>query len=292
MRTEPDCVPCLMKRILFQARLLENGCEEKAVPAALKSFADNYGSVSNSAKLATIVHGSAYREMGFKDPYGELKIRADAVAENYAEYLKDFVENSEDRFHAAVLASIIGNVMDFGSGKAIDSPEEFGEIIDKLLSQGIESDDTPALKEAVATAKTIIYIFDNCGESRLDIILIDELKSMGKRVVGVVRGEPILNDVTMEDAKRIGLDKKLDRILTTNAFAIGMDLDRIGADLKEELSNADLIIAKGMANYESLSDEKMGIPVAYLMRSKCLPISKSLGVPEGINVVRVTSALK
>ncbi len=109
---------------------------------------------------------------------------------------------------------------------------------------------------------------------------------MGVRVVGVVRGERLLNDVTMEDAQRIGLDKILDRVITTNIFAIGVNLSKAGGDLKDELSRSDFIIAKGMANYESLSDQDAGVPKVFILRTKCEPVAKSLGVPTDINVVR------
>ena len=75
--------------------------------------------------------------------------------------------------------------------------------------------------------------------------------------------------------------------MTTGAFSIGLDLDLIGDDLKAEISRAGVIIAKGMANYESMSDSDPGVPIAYLMRAKCVPVAASLGVPVGSNVVRL-----
>lgn len=282
----PDCVPCLMKRVLFQARLLDNGCEYDAVKAAMKTYSDLFGPGRNSAAVATEVHRSAYRAMGSEDPYLDLKIEADKVAGEYMDIVTDYIDGSEDRFAAAVRIAVIGNIMDFGSGIAIDHPDQFREQFDKLLAQGIVSDDTVKLKQAVSDSDTILYVFDNCGESQLDKVLIKEIQNMGKRVVGVVRGEPILNDVTVSDAERIGLDEVVDRLVTTNQFAVGFDLKKAGKDLKEELSKAGLIISKGMANYEALSDQTIGVPVVYLLRTKCIPVAESLGVPTEINVVR------
>ena len=110
---------------------------------------------------------------------------------------------------------------------------------------------------------------------------------MGVKVTGVVRGEAILNDVTLEDAERIGLDKILDKLITTGTFAIGVDLSKAGEDLLSELSEVDLIISKGMANYESISDQKVNVPIVYILRTKCEPVAKSLGVPADINVVKM-----
>lgn len=198
---------------------------------------------------------------------------------------EEFLDSQEDRFAAAVRVSIAGNVMDFGNGIALDSPEGFPEMFRDLVSEGIGSDDTPKLKELVEGSDTVLYAFDNCGESVLDGLLIREIRSMGKRVVGVVRGVPILNDVTLEDTERIGLE--CDRTVTTGAFAIGFPERISDSGLDEELGNAGVMIAKGMANYESLSEWDPGVPVAFLLRAKCIPVAESLGVPVGTNVVRI-----
>ncbi|MBQ7701180.1 MAG: DUF89 family protein [Candidatus Methanomethylophilaceae archaeon] len=283
MKVTPDCVPCLMRRILFQARLLKNGCEFEAVKAALDAYSKSYVKGRNSAEVATEVHRAAYDVMK-ADPYLKMKIDADRIAGEFLDQVKEYIDSSEDRLAAAIRVAVIGNIMDFGV--SIDGPEEFRSMFKDLLDQGIGSDDTEKLRALLEDAKSILYFFDNCGESQFDRFLIQEIQSMGVRVVGVVRGERILNDVTMEDAERIGLDKVLDRTITTGMFAIGAVLSKAGDDLKEELAHADLLIAKGMANYESLSDQDAGIPKVFILRTKCRPVAESLGVPENINVVR------
>ena len=284
MKLTPDCVPCLMKRVLFQARLLENGCESEAVGAALRAYAKEYAVGRNSAEVATEVHRSAYEVMG-ADPYIKIKLDADRIAEEYLDQVMGYVDSAEDRFSAAVRVAVIGNIMDFGV--SLSSPEEFRAVFKKLLDQGIGSDDTARMKELLTDSKSVLYLFDNCGESQFDKLLIREIQRMGVRVVGVVRGERILNDVTMEDAERIGLDKILDRTVSTGTFAVGAVLSKAKDDLKEELDRADMMICKGMANYESLSDQDAGMPKVFILRTKCGPVARSLGVPENINVVRV-----
>jgi uncharacterized protein with ATP-grasp and redox domains len=276
-----------MRRVFFQSKLPKNGWEQKAVDAALRTYAEILPLKMNSAKAATLVHKSAYKAIGVKDPYLELKIRADEVAGEYFDRMADMVKGSPDPFTAAVKASIIGNIMDFGAGIAIDDPDEFREIFRDLLEQEIGLDDTEALRSAVENASSVIYIFDNCGEVQFDKILIRLIRGMGKRVVGVVKGEPILNDVSADDVQRIGLDKEVDRLLTTGGFAIGIDMDIIGPELKEEFGRADMVIAKGMANYESLSDEEIGAPIAFVLKAKCKPVADSLKVKLGSNVVKL-----
>ena len=283
MKVTPDCVPCLMRRVLFQARLLDNGCEFEAVGAALDAYSKGYREGRNSAEIATEVHRAAYDVMK-DDPYRQMKIDADRIAGEFLDQVEDYIETSDDRLSAAVRAAVIGNIMDFGV--SIDGPEEFRSMFQNLLDQGIGSDDTERLRELLSNARSVLYFFDNCGESQFDRFLIREIQRMGVRVVGVVRGANILNDVTMEDAERIGLDKVLDRPVTAGMFAFGAVLEKAGDDLKGELAQADLIIAKGMANYESLSDQDTDIPKVFILRTKCRPVAASLGVPENINVVR------
>lgn len=287
MQVTPDCIPCLMKRIIFQARLLENGCEEAAAAAALKAYAEGYRPGRNSAEVATEVHKAAYDVMK-ADPYVRMKLDSDEIAGRYLPLVEDYVRDSDDPFAAAIRVAVIGNIMDFGTPLAISSPEQFESRFSDMLAQGIGSDDTARFRELLKGCESILYFFDNCGESQFDKLLIRQIRSMGVRVVGVVRGAPILNDVTYEDAVRIGLDKELDRIVTTGGFMVGAVLAKADSDLKEELGKADMIIAKGMANYESLSDQDAGMPKVHLLRTKCSAVARSLNVPEDINVVRVS----
>jgi uncharacterized protein with ATP-grasp and redox domains len=232
--------------------------------------------------------------MNVKDPYLKLKIRADEVAGEYIDDASEFIRLSDDRIKAAILVSSIGNIMDFGMGQAIDDPDEFRREFRNLVEQGIGHDDTDAVKKILSKATSVIYIFDNCGESQLDKLLIREIKRTGAKIIGVVRGEPILNDITPEDAERIGLDKELDALFTTSEFRIGIDMNALSGELKKEIASADLMIAKGMANFEALSDQDISIPVVYILRSKCAPVADALGIPVGINavVLRRTRAQK
>ena len=291
MKACADCGPCLMKRILFQARLAGTGKEFESVKECMGLYSSLMTPDVCSADIATKVHALSYRIMGVSDPYRTMKEDADRVVERYIPQAEEFIRSSPDRFRAAVQVSIIGNIMDFGSGIAIDDPEEFGRMFDGLLAEGIGSDETDALRELVDASDTVLYAFDNCGEGLLDRFLIREIRAMGKRVVGVVRGKPVLNDVSMDDALRAGLDRELDRIVTTGDFAIGFPCEFTDPGFLEEYSRAGVMICKGMANYESLSDRALPVPTAFLLRAKCRPVAASLNVPVGTNTVRIKRAL-
>ena len=278
-----------MKRILFQARLAGTGHEFDAVKQCMALYSEMMDPEICSATIATKVHSLAYSIMECSDPYLQMKIDADEVAARYLPQAQEFIDASDDRLKAAVRVSLIGNIMDFGSGIAIDSPDEFGKMFDSLLNQGIGSDETYTLERLIDSSETVLYAFDNCGESQFDKLLIREIRSRGKRVVGIVRGKPILNDVSYDDALRIGMDKELDRIVSTGGFAIGFPEEILDKGLSEEMGRAGVLITKGMANYESLSDRKLAVPTVFLLRAKCVPVASSLNVPVGTNVVRVKS---
>ncbi len=287
MKFTADCAPCLMRRVLFQSRLVGNGLEFDAVKAAADVLAQRMDPDTDSVKVATAVHTAAYRAVQSDDPYFELKCRADAVAEPYANELKELVSRSDDPLRAAIIGAVAGNIMDFGAGSAIDDPDMFSSVYSDIVDQGLGLDDVDELRDILNEVPGVVYMFDNCGESRMDMVLMGVLKDMGKRVVAVARGEPILNDVTKQDAERIGADRIADRIVTTGKFYIGIDWDDVPEDLEEEIESCGLIIAKGMANYEATSGRSLPVPIAHILRSKCAPVARSLGVPQNVNVVKV-----
>jgi len=286
MRVHADCVPCLMKRILFQSRLDPSYDDKKSVQDSLRVFSEEFDYSKKSVDIATEVHRASYAVIG-KDPYHDLKVRADDVAERFMDLAQRYVDSSEDKLRACLMVSVIGNIMDFGSAGGIERPEDFEPIFQELIDQGLGLDDSDRIEAILDKPGTVVYMFDNCGESQLDKILIRYLRSRGKRVVGVVRGEPILNDVTMEDAVRSGLDKEVDLMLTTGTFYVGVDWRDVPEDLMREIGGCDIIIAKGMGNFESLSDEDLPVPIAHVLRTKCGPVADSIGVPLDQNVVYV-----
>ena len=287
MKFTADCGPCLMRRVLFQSRLVGNGLEFDAVKAAAEVLGSRMDPEVDSVKISSEVHWRAYRAIRSEDPYFELKCRADAVAEPYERQLEEMVEASDEPLRTAIMGAVAGNVMDFGSGASIDDPDLFSEVYDDIVAQGLGLDDVGRLEDLLSEVPGVVYMFDNCGESRLDMVLMRLLRGMGKRVVGVVRGAPILNDVTMEDAKRVGIDRVADRLLSTGKFYVGIDWDDVPQDLQEEIEGCGLIIAKGMANFEATSGRSIPVPVVHILRSKCAPVARALGVPQNINVVKV-----
>lgn len=287
MRFAADCVPCLLNRVIYETDLIDPGKREAAMRGALAIIADGYPRGENSAKLATKVHRHVYQVIGNDDPYLDLKRRSNAAALSVVPKAESFISRSKDRFEAACLVSIIGNVMDFGIDVGLDGPEAFTKWFDPLMAQGIEVNDVAKLRKLLDRSKKVIYLTDNSGEIVLDRFLVQEIRSMGAEVVGVVKGEPILTDATLEDLRTTGMDQVFDSCITTGTFAVGLDLERVPA-LKTLMSEADMVISKGMANFEALSDEDLP-RLAYLLRAKCHPVAMAIGAKKDQNVVRVVT---
>lgn len=281
----PECIPCLLGRVLFEAELCAPRRAGAAMREGLAVLHENFLPESNSAEVATKVHRRVYDVLGCEDPYAALKERSDEVAASLLDRARGFIDRSEDRLEAAAVVAIAGNVMDFGI-PGHDDPEQLRDDLDSILAQGLDVNDVDRLRSMLGPGRRVAYLTDNCGESVLDRLLVDELKRTGATVIGVVKGAPVLTDVTMGEVRRAGLDDAFDNIITTGMFAVGLDTNRMGERLRSELDAADIIVSKGMANFESLSDAGIG-PIIYLMRAKCRPVAEAIGARKGDNVAKL-----
>jgi uncharacterized protein with ATP-grasp and redox domains len=232
--------------------------------------------------LSTKIHREAYRVLGDIDPYREKKRQSNETAQKLLPFVWDFI-SEKDSFRRAVLVSIIGNSFDFGV-LGFDADKEIGkEMILKQIQHGLDVDDSDKIRSML---DNVVYLADNCGEIVFDTLLFDEIKKLGGKITLVVRGAPILNDVTMKELKELSIDKKVDRVLTTGSNAIGVCLKEAPPELVEALRDASLIISKGMANYETMSEYDFK-PIAYLMKTKCESVAEAMGLKRNMNVARV-----
>ena len=282
MRPQPECVACIFRRAVFEAELVDSSKAMEVVKSLLSLLAEEFDESKPSIKLWTKVHARVNEILGTKDPYRELKKRSNEIAMEMLPLAMEYYEKSEDKFRAAEILAIAGNVLDFGVG--VKNPEEFRDMFQSIVSQGLGVDDTEKLKEHLRGH--VVYITDNCGEIVFDKILIREIRKYVDRITLLVRGEPVLSDATREDVIEVGLHREVDEIRDTGMFAVGIDMDRASDELRELLHSADLIISKGMGNYEALSETDLR-PIAYLLRTKCAPVARSIGAPQGVNVVKV-----
>jgi len=285
MQMDAECVPCLLGRVLYETRLCAPERKEEVMVECLKILCEKFKIGVNSAEVATHVHRRAY-ELLCPDPYIDLKKKSNLAAISIFERARSYVYSASDRLKAACLCSIAGNVLDFGIRASVVGPELFSNAFESIIAQGLDLDDTPRMKRILEDADNVVYLFDNCGEIVIDKLLIEQIKSFGVKVTGVVKGEPILTDATQEDAIETSVASLVDDLDTTGMFAIGIDVSRMSVDLRKKFEDADLIVSKGMANFEALSDHAFK-PVAYILRAKCRPVARAIGAKINDNVVKV-----
>lgn len=286
MEMRPQCVPCLIGRVVFETEEVDRSKSVETTKAATRILGERFGPGACSATVATGVHEETYRILGTDDPYKDLKRRSNDIALELYPEAEAFVEAADDRLKAAFLCSVVGNVLDFGIGTAFDSPEKLREEFGHLLEEGFGHDDLPRIRRLLEHGSEVVYLADNCGEVVLDRLALKEIKRLGVKVTFVVKGRPILTDATLADIDGLGIDEMVDEIIETPGFAVGIDVAELNSGFGERLRSCDLIIAKGMANYESLSETDIG-PVAYLLRTKCDPIADSLGLKKDINAAKL-----
>ncbi len=284
MKIHPRCAPCLLSRVQFEAELSTSdvALQKKAVLAGIEVLRKYLVDGAPATHLSTKIHREAYRILGDIDPYREKKRQSNEAAKKLLPLARDFVAQ-KDSFRRAVLVSIVGNSFDFGV-LGFDADKEIAkETMLGQFERGLDVDDTESMKSML---KNVVYLADNCGEILFDTLLFEEIKKLGGKITLVVRGAPILNDVTMKEVRELGLDREVDKVLTTGSNAIGVCMKEAPPELVEALGEASLIISKGMANYETMSEYDFK-PIAYLLKTKCESVAEAMGLKRNMNVARV-----
>jgi len=286
MRMTPECVPCLIRRVLFETEEVRPDKSVAAVKKAAAALGRLFGDDVCSATVATQVHRETYRIIGDSDPYKALKRKSNEVALELYPAAERFVRASREPLRDAFLSAIVGNVLDFGIGTGYDHPSKLKKEFKNLLGQGLGHDDTPRVRSMLKKAESVVYLADNCGEIVLDRLALKELKKLDLDLTLVVKEEPILTDATVKDIRGLGIERTVDRIVEAPGFAVGIDLASMKGPFGRVLRDADLVMAKGMANFESLSETDIA-PIAYLLRTKCSPVADAMGLPRDINAVKL-----
>jgi uncharacterized protein with ATP-grasp and redox domains len=229
------------------------------------------------------IHAIVRRITGHPDPYAEVKRRFTGAALELLPELERLVDESDDRFATAVRIAIAGNIIDFGSQPDLGL-EAMRASLESALAAPLDTRGLERLRELALTADGILYVGDNAGETVFDRILIGELP-VGA-VTYAVRGRPVINDATCEDARAAGIDR-LAEIVEGSADVPGTLLDEVGEAFRRRFEDAACVIAKGQGNYETLNDAPREI--VFLLRVKCPVVARDLDATVGDSIVAVRS---
>jgi hypothetical protein len=284
MKITETCVDCLLSRVSLECSLCSaNPDLTDAAARACRGVIDELrGQPLSHPQIASRIHRQAYTLLNNSDPFDELKRQGNRQAGEVCRQVRGRLHTFRDYVHAAVIA----NIFDYGvKGHSVTG--DFLSFFNSEFKKDLYIDDT---EKILPLCSRVVYLSDNCGEIVFDKLLIQYLKSRGSHVTLAVKERPILNDATTDDALAFGLDTIVDHLTTTGGGAdaeIGICMDLIPGDLRQALDDCTIIIAKGMANFESLSEMTDLPPVAYLLAAKCQPVADEIGVPVGVKIAKL-----
>lgn len=276
MNVHLDCFPCFLRQAIIALRY---GTKDKDLQEQiLKAVLDDVKLTDTGrapAYTTTFIHRRIRAMLG-SDPFKDIKTEYNRIALELYPSLKRIVSESTDSLHTASRLAIAGNIIDFGIFTSVDIEAS----IKRSLHHPLSIDDYPSLKSAIEQGGEILYLLDNAGEIVFDRILIETLLSLGNSVTAVVKGSPVINDCTIDDAVEAGLNSVCD-IIDNGSDGVGTILELTSTDFRRYFERADLIISKGQGNYETLHEVKRNKPIFYLFQSKCEVVSKEIGLSLG-----------
>jgi len=280
MRTFLDCIPCFVRQALDATRFVTDDVRvhERVLREVLRAASEMDLSVT-PPEMGLRIHRAIRELTGVADPYREVKERFNRAALALYPELKARVRAAADPLEAAARLAIAGNIIDFGVRSSIETAE-VEALIHGALDAPLEGSVAP-LRAALDEADRILFLADNAGEIVFDRLLIEELPL--ERVVVAVKGSPIINDATRADAEVAGLTDLVE-VIDNGSDAPGTLLGVCSEAFRRRFEEADVVIAKGQANYETLSEADQDI--FFLLQAKCAVIARDLGCPVGSFVLR------
>ena len=288
MRTDLYCFPCFLRQALDATKMVtQNEAIQRKVLSSVFSILLNVSIHMTPVEIAHLVHLRVKSITGYFDPYKEVKKKQNELALRYESILSAQIAEMSDPLNVAMMLSAAGNAIDLAPECAI--PDIYKRYME-IISKGFAWDDYELFLKKLARSKTLLYLGDNAGEIVWDKILIEELlENFNLDIIYAVRGFPILNDVTMEDAHFVGMDKVVNVI--SNGFdAPGTLLNRCSEEFLKKYQESDFILSKGQGNYESLSEENH--PIFFLLNVKCPVIAKDIHCDTGDIILKFQSNSK
>lgn len=275
MNVHTDCFPCFLKQanLALSAASADTTLWRDVLKAVLEDIkAADFA--KSPAHTSTHMHRRIRRMLG-RDPFAALKSEYNDRAMALLPSLKATVRTSTDPLMTAARMAIAGNIIDFGIFRSVDVEG----TVQRALTEPFATDHGSHFAEAINHCTDVLYLLDNTGEIVFDMILIEEIQRLGKTVTAVVRGGPILNDCTIEDARHVGLDA-LCHVIDNGSDFVGTVLEEAHEDFRSRFYRpGSLIVSKGQGNFETLLNLPQNI--FYLLQAKCDVVAGAMGIEKG-----------
>lgn len=277
MKTYLDCYSCFLRQALSAARRAGASDDQQRL-ILLNTMEELHDMPTDTTppQMAYRIHQRVRQQTNITDPYRQAKDEATQQALALYPQLKKMVTKATDPLEIALRIAIAGNIIDLGVAESYD----LKATLDRVLVQPFAINDLASLRTSLVKSSSILYLADNAGETVFDRVLIEALDHP---VTYVVKAGPIINDAIREDAVTAGIDQ-VAVIIDNGSDAVGTLLGDCSEGFRKHFDQAELIIAKGQANYESLSGSQA--PLFFLLQAKCSVIAQDLGVTEGAVVLK------
>lgn len=290
-----DCIPCFLDDVRGALELLtdDKNVKRQVMKECLEFLARNMDLSKEPSVYITEMHRILKRVCGIEVPFAERRSICNELGMELGGKLRKRLESLDDfdRFSLLVRWTIASNALDFrtvGTGYDFDLDEQERTMHD--LANKLDVNQLPEIYEKVKSAERILFVHDNVGEIALDKLLIEELeRNCHTSVISAVRSGPITSDATMDDARQVKLHEAASSVILAGPDTLGISFEEMSEELKTELSQADLVISKGQANYYVFSEHKdeVNCPIVCLFRTKCQIVSEIFGSAKNISIAAI-----
>lgn len=275
MNISRECIPCLARQAveIAEEATADVDKQEEIIKKSLETLSQ-LDFRETAPEIAFRMHQHAKELTGNVDPYLKLKEEYNQIAATIAKRIREeqWLETALDPFDMACRLAISGNIIDFSVGLELEFKDVL-KSVENSLKNNVFGTGSKALLQAVESANRIMYLADNAGEIIFDKFLLEHLPL--ERVTYVVKGGPIVNDATMDDAVQTGV-ADLVKVMDNGHASQGIVLEHCSDSFIRAFEESDLIISKGQANFETLSHLK-GKNIFYLLRAKCKSVAREIG---------------
>jgi len=287
MTIQNECIGCIIAQ---SRRVCEAIRADEALSTAITGYVENALKHPDFTLSPPVIAAPLYEEMARlankTDLYDEQKSHANVQANGYTDFLEESIRNASDPFTALLKTAVVGNVIDLAAEVSFDLHGAITSVFDTPFAH----DDSVSLRHALSKAKTLLYIGDNAGEHVFDALSIRHLSHLypDLHITYAVRGNPIINDVTLKEAREAGMDR-ICTLLDTGVPTPGFVYELATPEAQHVFEHADVVLAKGMGNYECMTPLRRS-SVCFLLKVKCSVVAQSLGRQIGDIICRFETA--
>lgn len=272
------CYQCLLSRYLETA--LSLGDAKKAGEFAkelMRQFLDAPESACApwfgpaATELFTRYYGLS------EDRYREEKETSNRFVLERLDRIRARAEQAEDPVYAGMQGAILGNYIDFSALQGQVSFEMLDQMLDKAADMEPDRETYARLCRELEEGRRLLYVTDNAGEIGFDRVFAEILQKRYPHlsITFCVRGGPAANDATREDAEAVGIPFP---VIDNGSCVAGTVPELLSDEAKQAMEQADVIIAKGQANVETMAG--CGYNVYYLFLIKCARFMELFGKPK------------